>query len=123
MKSVVLPFVFNAHWRSWNRIISYDPSTKEFIELGLTHVNGNWDHVVAETIRRHRVPLKKGDFMAEVLPAAVRSAADYRLGAHVVNRLISYDYLSNIDFGKFDQLEKGHGGVPFARVRKSLSLA
>lgn len=91
--------IYNSHWRTWSRILSAKDG--EFVELNLTHINGHWDKVKAETIRRHSTPRSPNDVVQEQLPVIARQALVTMVGAEFANKLLTYDYLSEVDWSKY----------------------
>lgn len=108
-------FKYSSYWRTWSRVL-YRDGNGEWIELNLTHVNGSWDKAKVETIRVHRTCLAAHDVMQLTLPVVARQSMEAALGKQLTERLLTFDYLPQIDRLKYDQLSRMDGGVSFAKI-------
>jgi hypothetical protein len=106
--------IYSAHWRAWSRVLSDKDGV--YVELNLSHINGMWDKVKEETIREHRTTRSPKDVEQENLPVAVKQAMVAVLGAKFVERLLTYDYLSEVDWAKYKKI--ANGGAAFNQIRK-----
>ena len=110
--------VYNAHWRAWSRVLSEKGGV--YVELNLTHINGQWDKVKDETIREHCTPRAPKDLEQENLPIAVKQGMVDVLGQQFVDRLLTYDYLAEVEWAKYKNVCMG--GAKFNQIRKTLCL-
>lgn len=106
--------IYSHHWRTWSRVL--EAKNGEFVELNLTHVNGGWDSVLNEVIRHHRTLRGKKDIEQEFLPMFMRQVLVDKVGEDFANRLLTYDYLPEIDWDKYREIS--NGGAPFNQIRK-----
>lgn len=116
-------FKYSAYWRTWSRVLHRD-GNGEWIELNLTHVNGDWSAVENETIRIHRTTPATGDSVQSTLPSLVQQAMAAKLGLELTQRLITADYMARLSRDKYEVYCSNNtrgGGVPFAKIDK-LSL-
>ena len=107
--------LYNHHWRSWNRVLEAKDGV--FVEINLTHVNGNWESVKNEVIRQHRTMRSFKDILQEFLPHTMRKILEDKVGVELANRLLTYDYLPEIDWAKYREI--ANGGASFNQIRKT----
>ena len=110
-------FLYNDYWRTWNRVLLNDfgngSTTGQFVELNLTHVNGDWSRVKDETIRVHCTRRSTKDRLTALLPADILHVMRQQIGGQLTERLMVYDYIAEIDWLKYERLSRNGGGVPF----------
>ena len=110
-------FLYNDYWRTWNRVLLNDfgngSTTGQFVELNLTHVNGDWSRVKDETIRVHCTRRSTKDRLTALLPADILHVMRQQIGGLLTERLMVYDYIAEIDWLKYERLSRNGGGVPF----------
>lgn len=111
-------YQYTAYWRTWSRVL-LDDFNGQFIELNLTHVNGDWGGVKNETIRVHSTPRAKDDKVQRELPLAIKQAMIASLGSALCLRLLTFDYLPNIDWTRYKQAN--NGGASYNVITRELN--
>lgn len=111
-------FIYNTYWRTWNRVL-LDSFFGQYIEVNLTHINGDWNGVKEERVRVHRTPRNPGENLVHTLPPHIKEIMIGNLGAVLTEKLTKFDYLPNIDWDKFDKFD--NGGAPFAQIVRIIS--
>ncbi len=119
-KEVELMFYFCSYWQSWSRVLSSDHPKGPFIEVNLTpsgSYSSTWeDRVAPIRIRAHgtaRDPER--DKVVDQLPEEVVQAMTRELGAELTERLLTEDFLSQIDWDLYRQ--KCNGGANLENIR------
>ena len=107
-------FHYSAYWMAWSRVLG--EINGKFIEISLTPVNNNWDIVRQEKIRVHFTSRSAADKSANLLPVDVFNYMKQNLDVTLINRLMNFDYMSNINW----DLQRKHcnGGTPFNLCKK-----
>ena len=109
-------FVYSSYWRTWSRLLLNDFDTNKCVELNLTPVGASgWPRVATENIRRHMTKRLANDKIVWVLPKEVEQACREHLGDKLFDKMLTYDYLSEIDWKAYD--EASNGGAPFASIQ------
>jgi hypothetical protein len=103
----------------WSRVLNNDEG--ETIEVNLTPIpccfDSSWEKDVKPIrIRRHRTMLGQNDQMVKELPEKILAIMKENLGEELVNRLLSEDFLTPIDWDKYNQ--KCNGGANFDDIKK-----
>lgn len=111
-------FHYSSYWRSWSRVL-LENFDGQFVELSLTHVNGDWEGVKSENIRVHRTPRSAQDKLQTTLPLDMRKAMIANLGSELTSKLLTFDYLPNVDWKAYRSVS--NGGAPFNSVRTAIS--
>ena len=104
---------YSNYWRTWSRVL--EAKNGEFIELNLTHVNGDWTAVKNETIRKHSTQRNAKDIEQEHLPYAAKQALVAVVGESLATRLLTHNYMSEIDWERHPYIV--NGGVSFNELR------
>jgi hypothetical protein len=113
-------FHYSGYWRTWSRLL-LSQFDNQYVELNLTPVNPTYDRsweeqVRTETIRRHRTPHDvHRDKITDKLPEEVLAEMHKRLGKDFVQKLLTYDYISNIDWQVYTRV--ANGGAPYSAVK------
>lgn len=111
-------FLYNSYWRTWTRVLLESMNREGIcVEINLTHINGHWDRVPLEIIRRHTTNRGVNDRLTNVLPLDIQAAIKHNVGEELYKRLLTYDYLPEIDWQKYDKI--CNGGAEFAKVRRT----
>lgn len=111
-------FIYNTYWRTWNRVL-LDNYFGQCIEISLTHINGDWNGVKEERIRVHRTARKPGESLVYHLPPQVKKDMTSNLGEVLTEKLTKFDYLPNINWYRYAELN--NGGAPFAQIVRVIS--
>jgi hypothetical protein len=97
-------FIFSEYWRNWSRIL--ESKNGWFVEVDLTPIPGyKWEDISQIKIRKHcttsnRKPVEK-------LPVNTIKEMVVNLGEDLTCRLLEEDFLTQIDWEKFKQLNNG----------------
>lgn len=107
-------FKYSRYWCRWSRVLRQ--AKNEWIELNLTDVNDDWNTVLNETVRVHRTALAVGDKLQDTLPIAIKELIEKNVGKELAFKLMTYDYLSKINFDMYYQV--CNGGAAFSNIKK-----
>jgi hypothetical protein len=106
-------FRWNSYWGNWSRVLF---SGDWFVEISLTPVR-DWEEIGQEKIRVHGTLPGKKDRTVNTLPEAILLEMKKNLSAEVVDRLTTYDYMSELPPVKELLSKMRGGGVPFAELK------
>lgn len=120
-------FHYSAYWGTYSRVLSNDHKLPEFpnhmgsiVEVNLTPVNPyhqeGWDRNKNIIIRRHGTSPDKKDQFYAVLPPEIWKLLDTKFGKELRHRLVTEDFLSQIDWDKHRKV--CNGGAALADCRK-----
>lgn len=121
-------FVYSGYWGTWSRTLA---TPKEggnfyFIEVNLTPINHiDWENrVIPIIIRKHCTIRRNGkydcpqDKETNVLPDHVLEEMKKHLDEELINRLLNEDFLSQIDWEKYER--HCNGGAPLHKIQKEV---
>ncbi len=108
-------FHYSSYWHTWSRNLAQENGI--FVELDLTPVNGfdrgNVAEIRQQTIRSHSTRREKRDIDTDELPVdVVLKMHKYIDDGELVNRLLTFDYMSELTVEQIESKMRG-GGVPF----------
>ena len=124
---------FFGYWRAWSRVLQ-DGNLRDghdrfidFVEVDLTPVGGwgskncpvlpdRFELVKGINIRRHMTGRSRGDIEVDTLPPEVVAQMIEHLGTNLVVRLLTEDFLPQIDWGKYKKVN--NGGASFESIKK-----
>jgi hypothetical protein len=96
-------FYFQGKYCNWWRVL---PHESKHLAVELTPINGfEWDEIAR--IRIREFPDFMGGLNVAELPPDVRRQMARHLGAELVDRLLSEDFLSSVDWGLFRGRNEG----------------
>jgi len=114
-------FVFSGYWGKWSRGLAVAHPVGRYIEVNLTPKNDwGWSYdVIKIRIRAHSTPLDpaKGDIFVMDLPPSIRTLMTAHLGAELTNRLLTEDFVSQVDWALYRQLSGQGPGLEEIRRR------
>jgi hypothetical protein len=129
-KEVVVPkpeksFVYSNYWHTWSRLLSDNHPDGPFVEVDLTPTNSHhdsskkeWAEKIASIhIRKHGTSKSEKDERVAELPSEVKAIMVSRLGAELTERLLTEDFLSQIDWDLYKQ--KCNGGASLNDIRRT----
>ncbi|MDB5254069.1 MAG: hypothetical protein JWL80_135 [Parcubacteria group bacterium] len=105
-------FHYSSYWRAWSRVLSTNHPNGPYIEVDLTSMS--WDTVARINIRSHGTRRDDMDRNEEKLPAEVKARMISKLGPELTERLLTEDFLPQIDWALYRQ--KCNGGAAFAEI-------
>ena len=115
-------FFYSSYWKTWSRVLSGGRAGSS-VELNLTPTNwrvadqGQWDSKVRPIrIRRHSTGMDRGDKLVDTLTAEVRAVMVKHLGADLTARLLTEDFMSQINWEKYHRV--CNGGANLSDIRK-----
>lgn len=116
-------FHYSAYWGKWSRVLTSYVDGNGTLELNLTPINpgtqGAWDEqVVPVMFRNHRTSLDEKDKLQIDLPSEVRETMVERLGEVAVVRLLTTDFILQLDMPTVRMGRYGGGGIRFDWCRK-----
>ena len=115
-----------AYWGTWSRILKAD---YPFVEVDLTPINPHWhgrvrfdvwEKVRQINIRQHGTSRDKADEFHLELPDKMRAFMVDGLGEELTHRLLTEDFLSQIDWNKYDLPGVCNGGAPLSKILKEV---
>ncbi|MFH0779358.1 MAG: hypothetical protein V1928_00690 [Parcubacteria group bacterium] len=114
-------FTCCSYWGDWSRVLSEKDPHGPFVEVNLTPIrncfSSTWqNHVAPIRIRFHGTARSENDRTVAELPAEVRAQMVQNLGEELTNRLLTEDFLSQIDYNLY--CKKCNGGANFEDIRK-----
>lgn len=116
-------FHYSSYWHTWSRRLaeSNKPLFCGIVEVNLGPIPGcfssTWDYDVKPIrIRAHGTSSSRGDIDTDVLPESVKEAMVKNLGPELTERLLTYDFLPEIDWEKYNRL--CNGGANFEDIKK-----
>jgi hypothetical protein len=115
-------FTYSSYWQNWSRILARNNPNGKYVELNLTPIGGHDfnTEVAPMIIRAHETQRRSNDSETHRLPEKVVGEMMRNLGLETTYQLLSYDFLSEIDWNKYH--EKCNGGASFNDIRKTKSL-
>lgn len=109
-------FHFSSYWQSWSRVLSENHPHGPFVEVNLTP-NLKWDEDVKPIrIRFHGTARGENDKVVAELPVEIRDLMAGNLGEDLTNRLLTEDFLPQIDYELYKK--SNNGGANFEDIRK-----
>jgi hypothetical protein len=111
-------FVKCGYWHTWSRILSTRHPQGPYVEVNLTSVSGNksWETDVKPIWIRMHCTSRKDDLIVSELPSEVRERMVAMLGEELTQRLLTEDFLPQIDPELYK--EKTNGGAKLEDIRK-----
>lgn len=116
-------FVFSNYWRTWSRLLAVPANPSVYVaSVVLTPINGFRDYTLAnvqkETLHPFHGYLPKENIAQTTLPTLVRKEMEKHLGESLTKRLMTYEYLSEINAEEIEQACKksNGGGVPLSFI-------
>lgn len=101
-------FHYSSYWHTWSRVLSTSHPRGPFVEVNLTPINRDWEnHVAPVRIRFHGTPPSDRDIVNDALPPEVRASMVHHLGEELTDRLLTEDFLSQINVELYDQFNNG----------------
>lgn len=115
-------FHYCSYWRTWSRVLSTNHPQGPYVEVNLTPIpnchESTWqDDVAPVRIRAHGTDRKPGDKDTHTLPPMIKRQMMRALGPDLVDRLLSEDFLSQIDWRKYRKFN--NGGANLGDIRKN----
>jgi len=107
-------FKFSSYWCTWSRVLRR--TKNEWVVLNLTGINGTWNSVLNEIVRVHSTALAAGDKLQDTLPIEIKESIEKNVGKELTTKLLTYDYLSEIDFDKY--YDVCNGGAAFSDIKR-----
>lgn len=129
-------YTFNSYWCHWSRVLlrptsfetllaqGFDEQTAKhlagsYVEVDITPING-WergdvDRIRSINIRVHMTIRREQDVDTNILPGPVRSDMEKHLGEKLTRKILSEDFLSQINWTKHSRLS--NGGCSFERCK------
>lgn len=110
-------FVYSSYWGTWSRRLSNNHPSGPFVEVNLTPIkhcySSTWkDDVAPIRIRFHgTAPSRNDKLTGELFVAMIDN-----LGTELVVRLLTEDFLSQIDYQLYTKFN--NGGANFEDIRK-----
>ena len=105
-------YKFSGYWRTWSRVLAVDHPEGPFVEVNLTPINSwAWNEDVRPIrVRAHCTAISRsqGDIFVHELPPAVRTAMVLNLGEELTDRLLTENFLPQIDWVLYRQ-KRGTG--------------
>lgn len=105
---------FNAYWRTYSRVLTFTdgPGACRQVEVNLTPIpccySSSWENDVAPIrIRAHCTARHEGDLGMKEPPPEVLAEMKAHLGDDLVHRLLTEDFLSQIDWDKYESVRNG----------------
>ena len=113
-------FVYSKYWGSWSRVLSTRHPKGPYVEVNLTPIAGwhssSWEtDVVPIRIRFHGTRYEKGE-ICKTLLEEVKEIMIVNLGEDLTNRLLTEDFLSQIDIDLYEK--HNNGGANLADISK-----
>lgn len=112
-------FRYSSYWGTWSRVLRWQDKNQTQVEVDLTPVNSCWDFQWERTkrinIREHSTSPGKSDKSTDELPLEVLNKMVSMLGGELVHRLLNEDFLSQIDWDKYQSI--CNGGASFNEIR------
>ena len=107
-------FHYNGYLGTWSRVLYEDNG--HYVEVSLTCLPGKdeWDKISSVWIRAHSTPRYPLDLDANTLPPEAVNAMFMHLGEDKTMVLITYNFLPNIDWHKYDEVT--NNGAPFGLI-------
>ena len=113
-------FVYSSYWHTWSRVLGH--VKYGIVELNLTPINASWcgdkkwqQEVGRGVIRRHCTHIEPDNFYKE-LPSEVLLQMGKYLDAGQIAKLLTYDFLPEIDWALYDKHR--NAGCAFELCRK-----
>tara|TARA_Y100000310_G_C20505540_1_gene726229 strand:+ start:454 stop:885 length:432 start_codon:yes stop_codon:yes gene_type:complete len=111
-------YSYSKYWKTWSRVLKFDGSTS--VEVNLTPINSSWpdadwDEEVRPIIIRYHASTSpaQGFKVVEELPTEIKEMMVEKLGEELVQRLLTEDFLPQIDWDKYGV--NCNGGCPLRR--------
>jgi len=120
-------FHFSGYWQTWSRVLSENHPQGPFVEVNLTPIPCSYIHaytwkkeIAPIRIRAHCTPryygALGGNKRAYVLPENVKLEMIQNLGKEITERLLTEDFLSQIDWDLYRKV--CNGGANFENIRR-----
>lgn len=114
-------FAYSGYWHTWSRVLRLNHKNPgPFIELNLTPIpasDDTWNRSVKSIrVRAHGTMSALGDRARKVLPDGIRDSMVWNLGEELTNRLLTEDFMAQIDWSNYDQLNSA--GVDVSKLQK-----
>jgi len=101
-------FVYNAYWKEWSRVLQFAQTNVCQVEVDLLPAIPTQKKI---NIRRHSTARQRSDIYSRYLPMDIFSQMLERYDLVLTNRLLHEDFLSQIDWAKYDAV--CNGGAEF----------
>lgn len=111
-------FHYSSYWHMWSRVLTSTHKGRggNFVEVNLTPIR-NWQEEVAGIrIRVHCTSRGRDDKTVATLPPEVRAKMVKNLGEELTQRLLTEDFLSQIDWERYQKA--CNGGANLADIKK-----
>ena len=114
---------FCSYWGVWSRVLGWEGG--RYVEVNLTPIpacySSSWKtDVIPIVIRRHGTARDwnggRGDISTNQLPLHILEAMHTALGAELTDRLLTEDFLSQIDWSRYEK--SNNAGAPLDMIRK-----
>ncbi len=118
-----MTFIYCSYWGTWSRVLSHSYRAfgyGPYVEVDLTPILNSyqtWDHVKRINIRAHGTTMGKNDKITSELPSEVKQKMIENLGAELTERLLTEDFLPQIDWALY--AKKCNGGAAFADIKQT----
>lgn len=111
---------YSGYWHSWSRVLSTNHPDGPFVEVNLTPIHGDsrgWASEVRPVrVRFHGTSREERDKIVEQLPPEVRTRMVANLGEELTERLLTEDFLPQIDPALYQQ--HSNGGANLEKIRR-----
>jgi hypothetical protein len=114
-------FVLSGYWGTWSRVLGENHPEGRYIEVNLTPINGATEEewrkdVLPIRIRAHSTTRKRDDKIVDRLPAVVEARLIAHLGKELTARLLTEDFLSQIDWALYRKHCNGGANLDDIRI-------
>jgi len=110
---------FCGYWHTWSRVLRPLDGEHDQVEVNLTPINpfweGSWEQSKEIHIRVHCTQPGSCGIDTDRLPFAIRRLLIEKLGIRTVRRLLTEDFLSQIDFARYERFS--NGGAPLRLIK------
>lgn len=117
---MMLKYHFSSYWGTWSRVLSDTDPRGPIVEVNLTplgYSQGNWDAEVRPVrIRFHCTPSGDRDIHTDELPDNVHRMMIAALGEELVERLLTEDFLLQVDYKLYSKHCNGGANLDDIRV-------
>lgn len=107
-------FHYSSYWCSWSRVISTSCPKGPYVEVDLTPIPSHrdteakeWERIGNVWIRVHGTAPKRTDKNSDILPYDVMRKMEINIGQEKMQRLLTEDFLSQIDWLKYEKVCNG----------------
>lgn len=115
-------FHYSSYWARWSRVLADNHPKGPFVEVNLT-VPGlfsaapeEWKRNGQIIIRKHGTARDLNDKQTNELPEIALLQMELKLGKVLTHRLLTDDFLPEIDWALYNKFN--NGGAAFERIRK-----